>query len=61
MSADKLTISDVRESVEAEGFEYAFLSYSDFAAVDDEEFHRLRRAYIEAQKALAKYIGVVDE
>lgn len=55
------TITDVRECVQSEGFEYTLLHYSDFADVDDSEFHRLRRDYIAAQKALAEYIGVEDE
>ena len=58
---EKITIKAVRERVQSEGFAYTFLSYSDFADLDDPEFHRLRRAYIESQKALAKYIGVEDE
>lgn len=47
----------VRAKVDAEGFEYAFVNYSDFADVKDEEFHRLREAYLAAGKALAEYIG----
>lgn len=58
---EKRTITDVRECVQSEGFEYTLLHYSDFADVDDSEFHRLRRDYIAAQKALAEYIGVEDE
>lgn len=48
----------VYRTVENEGFQYAFHDYSDFKEIEDEEFHRLRLAYIESSKALAEYCGV---
>lgn len=46
----------VRDTIENEGFHYAFVNYSDFEQVKDRKFHSLRRAYEKAAKALAEYI-----
>lgn len=51
-----MTLQDVRDIVEWEGFDYAFVDYSDFDGVEDEEFHRLRLAYLAAHDALASYL-----
>ena len=48
---------EVAACVENEGFDYAFRNYSDFKDVKDEEFHRLRKAYVDAAEALSEYIG----
>lgn len=48
----------VLDTVENEGFGYAFIDYSDFKDIDDPEFHKLREAYCAAHKALAEYIGL---
>ncbi|HDR1205965.1 TPA: hypothetical protein QB268_001777, partial [Pasteurella multocida] len=37
--------------IENEGFDYAFVGYSHFKEIQDEEFHKLRLAYLAAQKA----------
>ena len=37
-------------------FATAFVDYSDFDEIEDEEFHRLRKAFVEAKEALEKYI-----
>ena len=50
----------VDETVENEGFDYAFRHYSDFENVKDEEFHRLRKAYLAAREALVEYVGLED-
>lgn len=55
------TLEDVRYTIEAEGFDYAFRYYSDFEEVDDPEFHRLRLAYKEAADALDDYVPEPDE
>lgn len=47
----------VMDCIENEGFEYAFLEYSDYEDIKDEEFHILREAYIKAHKELAEYVG----
>jgi hypothetical protein len=43
--------------IENEGFEYAFIYYSDFKKIEDEEFHRLRKLFEESRQNLADYIG----
>jgi hypothetical protein len=48
----------IRETVNQEGFDYAFTGYSNFEEIKDKEFHRLREAYLKARKELAEYIGV---
>lgn len=48
----------VRDTVENEGFHYAFTGYSDFADIKDAEFHKLREAYVSAAEQLAEYLGV---
>ena len=43
--------------VNNEGFDYAFMNYTDFKdRIKDKEFHKLRKKYIKAQKELAIYI-----
>jgi hypothetical protein len=51
----------VRGVVDNEGFDYAFRCYSDFSLVKDEEFHKLRLAYIAAADALSAYAGLDRE
>ena len=48
----------VRGTIEGEGFHYAFIDYSDFKHIEDEEFHRLRKAYVEATEALSKFLNL---
>lgn len=42
--------------IDTEGFEYTFMSYSNFENIVDEEFHRLRKEYKEACERLNNYI-----
>lgn len=51
----------VRDKIETEGFDYAFRMYSEFESVKDEEFHRLRKAYVEAAEALDAYLPDFDD
>lgn len=49
----------VQTVIECEGFDYTFTSYTDFKdnhPVEDEEFHRLVDAFLEARYILAEYI-----
>lgn len=48
---------DVQYRMDAEGFHYCFESYSDFEDIEDEEFHRIRRAYLGAAARLENYIN----
>jgi hypothetical protein len=47
---------NVQYRMKAEGFHYCFNSYSSFTELEDEEFHRLRKAYLEAADKLEKYV-----
>lgn len=40
-----------------EGFHYCFKFYSDFEEIEDEEFHKLRKQYLESAKKLENYIN----
>ena len=48
----------VIDTIENEGFDYAFTSYSNFETVKDEKFHELRRAFLKAREELQEYLGV---
>jgi hypothetical protein len=48
-------------TVAKEGFESAFVDYSDFADIQDAEFHEKRKAYLDNRKALVEYLGLEDE
>lgn len=48
----------VLDTIENEGFDYAFHDYSDFQEIDDALFHSLRNAFLAARKRLAEYVGV---
>jgi len=56
MALKKLERNYVSDTIDNEGFDYAFNDYTDFKEIEDEEFHRLRVAYCEASKALKAYI-----
>ncbi len=47
---------DINNRIDNEGFDYAFVHYSDFKEIKDETFHKLRLAYIKAAKELEKYL-----
>lgn len=47
----------VLSTVDNEGFDYAFVHYSDFEDIEDKEFHELRKNFLEAREKLANYIG----
>jgi hypothetical protein len=50
----------VNEDIANEGFHYCFTNFSFYPEIKDPEFHRLREAYLEAAKALAKYVGSTE-
>ena len=50
-------INYVRSCMDNEGFYYCFRSYSHFTEVKDEEFQKLRQAYVDAADALEKYVN----
>ena len=55
---DSEEYNDFMYKVDAEGFDYAFVSYSNWDGIQDEKFQELRKAYVAAQKALYDYIDV---
>ena len=50
----------VADTIANEGFESAFVDYSDFAEIQDQEFHEKRKAYLDTRKALIEYLGLED-
>jgi len=54
---DKYQQQAVIDIIDSEGFEYAFVHYSNFDDVENEEFHVVRREYLKAREKLAKIIG----
>jgi hypothetical protein len=48
---------DVQYRIEAEGFHYCFEWSSSWEEIKDENFHKLRRNYLEAAKALEDYVS----
>ncbi len=50
----------VHDTIDNEGFHYAFVHYSDFEEIADPEFHRLREEYKKASRALADYLKVQE-
>lgn len=57
----KCDLSEVKYRMEEEGLNYCFLDYSNFDEIEDPEFHKLRLAYIEAAKAIEKYVDKNSE
>ncbi len=47
----------VKDTIDNEGFDYAFVDYSDFSEIEDEKFHSLRKAYVKAAEELREYVG----
>lgn len=48
----------VDATVENEGFDYAFVHYTDFKNIKDEKFHELREAFLKARQELIDYCGL---
>jgi hypothetical protein len=48
--------ADLRSRMNQEGFHYCFKHYSSFSDIEDQEFHKLRKAYLSAADKLEKYI-----
>jgi hypothetical protein len=46
----------VQYRMDGEGFDYCFISYSDWDEIKDEEFHRLRLGFLQSMKELREYI-----
>jgi len=48
----------IRETVECEGFDYAFVHYTDFKEIEDEKFHQLREAFLAARSELVSHLNL---
>jgi hypothetical protein len=48
----------VAQRINQEGFDYTFIHYTNFEEIKDKKFHVLREHYIQAAKALSKYLGI---
>lgn len=46
----------VYSKMKNEGFHYCFKYYSNFTEIEDEEFHLLRKRYLNAAEELKNYI-----
>jgi hypothetical protein len=57
----KEAMSYIASTIQNEGFEYTFCSYSSFDCIKDEEFHRLRKNYLKAMQDLNDYINFNKE
>lgn len=60
MSMNGKELNYIKGTLEKEGFHYAFTGYSDFEEIKDEEFHRLRKAYVKATEELADYLDTPE-
>ena len=62
MAKKKATsLETLRNKIDSEGFDYAVSEYSDWGEILDQEFHRLREAYLEAKTAFEEYVDTMEE
>jgi hypothetical protein len=48
--------ADLNSRMNQEGLHYCFKHYSSFNDIEDDKFHKLRKAYLKAADELEKYI-----
>jgi hypothetical protein len=53
--------ASVNGAIDNEGFDYAFVNYSNFDDVKDEKFHELRQAFLNARQELKEYVGAEED
>jgi len=51
----------VRATIDKEGFDYTIMSYSNFSDIEDEEFHKLRRMYLNVVDVMNKLLTIKGE
>jgi len=51
----------VHETIDNEGFDYAFVNYSDYEDIKDEEFHKHRLEFLAARKKFVEFLGLDSE
>ena len=55
------SFESVKYRMKAEGVDYCFIHYSSFEDVKDEQFHKLRLAYIKASEDIQAYVNTKIE
>tara|TARA_R110002096_G_scaffold186666_1_gene365727 strand:+ start:335 stop:523 length:189 start_codon:yes stop_codon:yes gene_type:complete len=50
----------VRHVIDNEGFDYGMVAMTDFSAVKDERFHKLRVAFLENRRRLCEYLSIPE-
>jgi len=58
---DEIQRKHVMDIVEEEGFDYAFVSYSDFEEIESFDFHEARKEYLRARKKLADILVYIKD
>lgn len=64
MEMTKKQRENIKYRIESKGIEYTFIYYSHFDEIEDEEFHKQRKAFVEAYETFADYLitqGLMDE
>ena len=56
MNNQSKEITSMLDKVDSEGLEYAMIDYSSFPKIEDEEFHKRRKAFAKAANELSAYI-----
>lgn len=54
-------IESLKNKIESEGFDYAVSEYSEWGEILDQEFHRMREAYIEIRTSFQEYVDSMYE
>jgi Zn-finger domain-containing protein len=54
-------VNFLRNKMKNEGFHYCFKHYSNWDEIEDEEFHKLRKYYLQYAELLENYLKVKTE
>jgi hypothetical protein len=54
-------LEHIYDVMDEEGFDYAFLFHSKFENIQDDEFHKLRKEFVAAARALQHYLCIDTE
>ena len=52
----KKQAEDILYQCDMNGFDYVFISYSDYEEIKDNKFQELKKAYVDASNALDAYL-----
>lgn len=56
LEEERENYESVRYRMDDEGMDYCFEHYSQFEEIEDEEFHKLRREFLESTLKLRSYV-----